>query len=210
MDKPQTVAMPDVAIPYDAVLRRLGYPPEVYEITGKAGQILSEETERARRLIRPAGVFQLLEIQSNDKRAVTFHTSDFVITSSQVARMLHDANRAAFFAATIGPKLEERVSSLSNDGEATRAVILDAIGSETADAVADRLHRTVLSILAEEAQCRVTPRFSPGYGDWPLTAQSDLIDLCGGVSIGISVTPSSLMIPRKSISAIAGWIPSPP
>jgi len=119
--------------------------------------------------------------------------------------MLRTSDPVAFFMVTIGPALEEEVKTLSDRGDMARAVVLDAVGSETADAVADRMHRVVLKRLAEEKGFSVTPRFSPGYGDWPVTVQGELLEVCGGGLIGISVNESSLMIPRKSVSAVCGW-----
>ena len=84
-------------------------------------------------------------------------------------------------------------------------VILDAIGSETADAVADVLHHDVLTKLALSEEFTITPRFSPGYGDWPVTVQGEILQVCGGSQIGISVNDSFLMQPRKSVSAVLGW-----
>ena len=57
-----------------------------------------------------------------------------------------------------------------------------------------------------EAEGRfLTDRFSPGYGDLPLTAQRQLCEaLDTGRRIGLSLSPSLLMIPGKSVTAILG------
>jgi len=43
-------------------------------------------------------------------------------------------------------------------------------------------------------------RFSPGYGKWGLEAQDYIFDLLPADSIEVSLTPSMMMMPRKSIS----------
>ena len=49
------------------------------------------------------------------------------------------------------------------------------------------------------------PRFSPGYGDFPLECQGMLLDaLEAGKRIGIKLTDSLLMMPSKSVSAVMG------
>ena len=65
--------------------------------------------------------------------------------------------------------------------------------------------------LADEFQAEInvgpftTPRFSPGYGDWSITEQARIIRLLDGQrQIGLNVTKDSLMIPRKSITAVIG------
>ena len=51
----------------------------------------------------------------------------------------------------------------------------------------------------------LTDRFSPGYGDLPLKLQ---IGLCAALNtsrrIGLTVTPSLILVPRKSVTALLG------
>lgn len=205
-DKYQVVRIPDVSIPVKAVLRRLGYPSGTEEINGGANRLFWEGVKNAPSLLNPMGVFRLLRIGSKEDDSITFRNSSFVIRSRKVARMLMDSEWIAIFMVTIGSVLEEEVKRLFDQQEMAGAVILDAIGSETADAVADRMHRVVLKELAEEKGFSVTPRFSPGYGDWPVTIQGEVLKVCNGELIGISVNESSLMTPRKSVSAVLGWV----
>ncbi len=169
--------------------------------------LLEGEMERAQTLLEPKGIVRFLQVASRSEGEIAFHDADIHIRSRQVAALFRRADPVVAFLATIGPALEREVDALSSVGETTRAFLLDAIGSETADAAADALHRDVLSREADRAGCRVTPRFSPGYGDWPLASQRELVPLCEGQRIGISLTPSCLMVPRKSVSAVLGWIP---
>jgi cobalamin-dependent methionine synthase I len=202
----QVVRLPDVSIPVKAVLRRLGYPSDTEEINGEANRIFWEEVKNAPSLLHPVGVFRLLRVRSKEDDSITFRNSAFVIRSRQVARMLMDSEWVAIFMVTIGSVLEEEVKRRFDQQEMAGAVILDAIGSETTDTVADRMHRVVLKEMAEEKGFSVTPRFSPGYGDWPVTVQGEVLDVCGGHKVGISVNESYLMIPRKSVSAVLGWV----
>ena len=51
----------------------------------------------------------------------------------------------------------------------------------------------------------LTDRFGPGYGDLPLSAQKKLCAaLDTGRRIGLSLSPSLLMIPGKSVTAVLG------
>lgn len=51
----------------------------------------------------------------------------------------------------------------------------------------------------------MTSRFSPGYGDYPITEQTRITGyLDTSRQIGLNVTSDSLMIPRKSITALIG------
>lgn len=206
IEKSRVIDLPDVPIPVGQVLKRLGYPVDVRKIDHQVQSILDGEVKRASTLLKPKGVYRLLRPISNDNGLMRFRDSEFIIRSKQVTRMLRNSDPVILFMVTIGPGLEEGVKELFARDEMAGAVILDAIGSETADATADEMHRVVLKRLAEEENLTVTPRFSPGYGDWPVTVQGDFLDACGGGLIGISVNESSLMIPRKSVSAVLGWV----
>ena len=55
-----------------------------------------------------------------------------------------------------------------------------------------------------------TGRYSPGYGDYPLECQDELIRLLDGArKIGLNVSRSHLLIPRKSITAVMGGADHP-
>jgi cobalamin-dependent methionine synthase I len=202
----RVVDLPDIPIPVEQVKKRLGYPVDVRKIDNKVQSILDGEVKRASTLLKPKGVYRMFRPASNENGKMRFRDSEFIIRSKQVTRMLRNSDPVILFMITIGPDLEEGVKELFARDEMAGAVILDAIGSETADAAADEMHRVVLKRLAEEENLSVTPRFSPGYGDWPVTVQGDFLDACGGGLIGISVNESSLMIPRKSVSAVLGWV----
>lgn len=100
---------------------------------------------------------------------------------------------------TIGPALEDRVRELIDADDQASAVILDAIGSAAAETVADRCN---LRICREGLQAKFTPdrRCSPGYGHWKITEQRWIFELLDPAEIGVKLTGSCMMLPRKSVS----------
>jgi cobalamin-dependent methionine synthase I len=204
MNEATEVRFPEIQIPVREVIRRMGYPGGKEPDPG-IRQILSEEMERAAGLFHFRGIYRVMDIQNLANDVLSFREDSFVIRSQQVCRMLRNARQVVFFMVTIGKGLEENVHTLLQQDETTRAFILDAIGSETADEAANVLHWKTLSDLARQQGMKATPRFSPGYGDWPVTEQPDMLRMCEGQRIGISVTESCLMIPRKSVSAVLGF-----
>ena len=54
------------------------------------------------------------------------------------------------------------------------------------------------------------PRFSPGYGDLPLTLQRDISRILNmPKEIGVSLTDTLLMTPSKSVTALIGVAKTP-
>ena len=64
---------------------------------------------------------------------------------------------------------------------------------------------------AVEAEGRyLTDRFSPGYGDLPIAEQPKFFALLDMTRrIGVSLTPTTIMVPRKSVTAIMGIARTP-
>lgn len=51
----------------------------------------------------------------------------------------------------------------------------------------------------------LTPAFSPGYGDWSLSAQGQVLDLLEAPKrIGLTLTAAGMLVPEKSITAVVG------
>lgn len=85
-----------------------------------------------------------------------------------------------------------------------RALILDSCASAAVENLCDNLE-TDLRAEVEAEGLFLTDRFSPGYGDLPLSFQRDFCALLNAQrQIGLTVSESSLLIPRKSVTAVLG------
>ena len=104
---------------------------------------------------------------------------------------------------TLDGYLEEAVSHLADNGFVVQARVLDAIGSDAAEQVAEHV-RDVITEGARAQGLSTSQRFSPGYCDWEVDQQRILFRAMNGSSAFIELTDKCLMIPRKSISGIIG------
>jgi hypothetical protein len=110
-----------------------------------------------------------------------------------------DLEKVAFCICTIGPDLEREVSELSKREEILRAVVLDSAGSVAAEAVADYMDAEIQAVAKAEG-LKTSCRASPGYGNWDIGEQASIFRLLPGDKIGVRLSESFMMIPRKSIS----------
>jgi hypothetical protein len=115
---------------------------------------------------------------------------------------------------TIGPGVEARAAAMLREGDASGALLLDTIGSAAAEAAADALgSRTAVGAAVGErigspdsgaggvGEMAISPcRVSPGYGDWPLSAQEAIFARLPHGELGVRLLPSLLMVPRKSVT----------
>ena len=123
--------------------------------------------------------------------------------SRSLSRNLRGCSLVCLMAATLGPgpDLLVRRAQILNAG---RMVIYQAAGAAMIETWCDEINEEI----RREAQaaglfCR--PRFSPGYGDLPLSLQRNFMSaLQMKKEIGVGLTDSLLMTPTKSVTAFIG------
>ena len=125
------------------------------------------------------------------------------ISAPALGRHLRGCHRAVVFAATIGMHLDQKILRYGKTAPA-KALLLQAIGAERIEALCDVFQDSI----REDAAARgytITSRFSPGYGDFPLTFQKDLFRVLDcSRKIGLTLNDSLLMSPSKSVTAVIG------
>lgn len=119
---------------------------------------------------------------------------------------LASAAEVAVLAVTIGGDLEKAVSDYFAAGDYTLGLLLDAAGTAAVEAAADAANALIASQAARRGFTALR-RFSPGYGDWPLTDQAAMVALAGG-GPALTVTATSMLVPRKSVTAVIGLAPA--
>ena len=172
------------------------------------GEKLSEEfiddiVLEAIALVNPKGSFKIFDYDS--KNAIIFSDDKKIqLEGKSIKKHLTNCEKVAVLALTVGEDIEKTVSKMSEEGEYARALLLDAAATEAVEEAADAMEK-VIDANAKREGFFLTFRFSPGYGDFPIEMQSEILKLSGGQEIGISLTSSLMLIPRKSITAIIGF-----
>jgi len=122
-----------------------------------------------------------------------------------VARALAGAEKVALAVCTIGSALEERMDQLFAE-DPVRAMALDGAGVAALRKVSDAVIADVREI-AEEHGWGSGMRAQPGQEGWSIWQQKVLFDYLPTDAIGVRLTDSCLMIPRKSVSLVIGMGP---
>lgn len=168
------------------------------------GDEKSSGIRRIQKIIQPRLSFAIKTIDRVDGDSVTLE-GGVVLKSGKLAWVLECCRLAVCFVATIGPGVEREISRLSQEGCLTGEYLLDRIGSLAVEAVVDDFQREMGERYGG-ANGGTTLRFSPGYCDWPITEQRKIFSLVDSRRAGVRLTPSLLMVPRKSISGVFGII----
>jgi hypothetical protein len=123
------------------------------------------------------------------------------VESRSLAEHLSGCSEAYLFAATLGTGVDQLLRRYSQL-RVSRATVLQAASAAMIEAWCDQCQEQLAETLDG---LYLRPRFSPGYGDLPLSFQRPLLDtLEAGKRIGLGLTDSMLMTPSKSVSAIIG------
>ena len=126
-----------------------------------------------------------------------------------IARHLAGAKKCAVLAVTLGLGAE-RALRAEQQRSLADALLLDAAMSACVEAAADACSREIAQEAARMG-LRAGARFSPGYGDLPLSCQKIFECLLGmQKQLGIQLTPGDLLLPQKSITAFMGLFPGEP
>ena len=125
-----------------------------------------------------------------------------------IARHLAGCGEAVLLAVTLGPGVDAQIRR-AGVGDVAAGAASDALASALAEQVCDAAEAALRQLAAGE-NLYLTGRFSPGYGDWPIQVQPELARLLDTPRrIGLCVTDSFLMTPRKSVTAVLGLSEQP-
>ena len=119
-----------------------------------------------------------------------------------LARHLAGCHAAYLACGTIGAQFDafQRRSSVSSGAD---ALIVQAIGAALIEKLMDGVEDEIRAELTDGET--LVSRYSPGYGDFPLAAQSTVLALLDAPrTVGVALTDTLLMVPSKSVSAIIG------
>lgn len=182
------------------VLRRQGFKKQNEvrpEIESIIFELIAEVENNC--LLKPAITYEIFSGEEMDRRQLSQqHVSDRLLSS-----LIPDVKEIAVLVCTIGPGLEKQVTAYSCHGEILRALLLDGIGS----AAVDSLAVDACTIIGKEGSSRgyqISSSISPGMPCLPLTEQKWLLELVHAEHIGVSLTTSAVMVPRKSTSMVIG------
>ncbi len=123
--------------------------------------------------------------------------------SKSLSVNLRGCVKVILFAATIGHGMDRLIKAQSLVSPA-KAVCLQAIGSERVESLCDTLNDELKEQYKKQG-FNLKPRFSPGYGDLPLSLQREIFSALNCRKLlGISLGENLMMTPSKSVTAIIG------
>jgi hypothetical protein len=187
----------------DEVLRRQGLGggarvrPEIKKVIN---EVLAEVEKES--LLKPAVAYAIYTITAMEPDQISLEGGG-AIEGPALPAILPEAKELIVLIATIGSVLEERVTEYAKGGKALRSMVLDGIGTAAVDRLIPEAMRILAAKVAERGY-EISSPVNPGMPGFPMTEQWNLLKLAPAQEIGVSLSSSGVLIPRKSTSMVIG------
>lgn len=185
------------------ILTRLGYKKTTTVMDDDYRKNLMENISKGLMLCNTKGVFGTFNIINRDEESVELENG-VTLKSRSLSKLLSNSMDVVLMASTVGKDIVDRIVDEIKNKDAAFGVILDAVASETADAALDWMVDFINKMIRREGKKLTGMRYSPGYGDLPLSNQKLIFDVLNLERLGINITERFMLVPEKSVIAIAG------
>lgn len=161
---------------------------------------LADECEaRLLEAMSPKFVYAVFDIEHGESVSVSGTT--LVLEGESIRGHLEGCGKCVLMAVTLGAGVDSVIREFES-AALEKAFAADALASAAVEQVCDMAETEIRERLTD---FNLTWRFSPGYGDLPLGIQRKFLDILNAPKrIGLTVTDSLILIPRKSVTAIIG------
>lgn len=187
------------------VLRYLQYKNQ--DIDDNLLNKITQCIKKTREIINPRFIFREYKIKKSQiydsKSEVYLEGANLTLKSDDVYNLLLECDECILMSATLGLEIEREIRKLTYT-DLTKGIIIDACATTAIEEVCDIVQDNIAKKLLKEDKY-ITYRYSPGYGDLPIEKNVDINNLLNSQrEIGLTVTNSGIMIPRKSVVALIG------
>ncbi len=173
-------------------IRYLGYG--THAIDEQTSDMIQDSFRELEGIVDVKFVYRIFEIVRRE--SAVFEIGGMKIKSGHLEKNLAGCEKAALFAITLGTQVDYQLKRYELTNIA-KAVVFQACAAALLEEYCDKVQAEI-AILTR-------PRFSPGYGDFSIRHQQELLHVLDAAKrIGLSVTEASMLIPTKSVTAVIG------
>ncbi|MGX8704455.1 MAG: vitamin B12 dependent-methionine synthase activation domain-containing protein, partial [bacterium] len=187
-------------------LRYLGYKDSEPDAAMK--ELLEKAERRLLSVMRPRYVYRVMNLKDGELVG-----APGLLPGKAIQEHLEGCTKAVLLAATLSSSVDTLLRQMSVTGMA-EAMAADALASAAVEQVLDLAEEEIFRSLANASlsESAETPavsehtfRFSPGYADFPLSVQPRFLEILDAPRrIGLTASPSLLLVPTKSVTCILG------
>ena len=193
----------NVTPPIERIYSRLGYAKGKTALDSQNKKKIDFYIEKALEKISLKASISRLPLLNTEKNMVNL-VSGISFQSKDLSELFAGSQEVLFMGATAGRDIAETISVYSKGKDVTAAVVYDALASEMTDAALDWVTRFFSNSLRRENKGLTKRRYSAGYGDFELRNQKTIYEVLELEKLGVSITEEFLLIPEKTVTALAG------
>ncbi|MDR2681946.1 MAG: hypothetical protein LBB29_02780 [Holosporaceae bacterium] len=188
---------------YREAIRYLGYKSET-DLTPEIDDLVRKGLDEICSIAEPRTIYRYFFLDGQKPGDFSISkNSNSACSSGACSISLQQYEGVILMGATLGGSVDRLLSRIQIRN-ISYALVLDSCATAAIEAICDDLQNNLTAIYAAQNRY-LTNRYSPGYGDLPLSAQIPLLQMLDTErKIGLSLTPSFLLTPSKSVTAIIG------
>ena len=180
-------------------VRYLGYGN--HAIDGRTLALISSSFRELEEAAGRRSIYRIFDVSMEDEGCLSIGT--LKIKSRNLSRNLKSCEKAFILGATLGVGVDTLLRRYTLTDMA-RVVILQACAAamleEYLDCCQEKLRRE-----EEENGYYLRPRFSPGYGDFSILHQEQILRMLAAPKMSVlSMTEGNMLTPTKSVTAVIG------
>ena len=179
-------------------IRYLGYKKTT--IDEKILSIIQESFQELEKISELKSIHHIFDLTEKDDE---LQIGNLLIKSQSLQKNLKGCTQVVLFCATMGLAVDRRIRSYELTNMA-KAVVMQACAAAILEEYCDEMQGEIAQQLAEE-KLYLRPRFSPGYGDFSILHQKEILDMLDAPKrIGLTMTDAYMLAPTKSVTAVIG------
>ncbi len=179
--------------------RYLGYQKHVVD-----GKVLALIEDSFKELEQTAGkriVYRIFGLSQEGRDRLKIE--NLYIQSKDLSKNLKGCDQAVMLGATLGIHVDTLIRRYSLT-DIARAAVLQAAAAAFLEEYLDEW-QTVIAKKFHEKGRYLRPRFSPGYGDFAIEYQGNILAMLDAPKkIGLTMTENRMLVPTKSVTALIG------
>lgn len=180
-------------------VRYLGYGKN--EADEKTFQLIRECFEELEGIAKKRIVYRVFDLCTTEDGCVEIE--NMRIRSKGLSKNLKGCDKIILLGATLGVEVDLAMKRHSYTDMA-RTVVLQACAAAMLEEYLDECQQKIGEEMEKEGYY-LRPRFSPGYGDFSILHQKEILAMADTARrIGLTMTQSSMLIPTKSVTALIG------
>lgn len=185
------------------IYTRLGYSKNHTQLRPELIKEMENTIRKAEETLQITVAYRVMKIAAVDVPNIELEDGT-VLSDQRLFKILEDCQEVLMMAATAGNGIIPLIEKLQNENRMSQAVVLDAVASVITDSALDFTMDMVNQQIRSKGKILTKMRFSPGYGGFDISQQQEFYRILKCEDIGIVLNDAYMLIPEKSVLAVAG------